>query len=166
MSAEPPISIRAESPDQPEVRELLEELDAYLSGLYEPEHNHLLDVQALLAQHVYFVVARRDGKAVGCGAVRVMPPEPATDGKPYGEIKRMYVRPDERGQGIARALLEKLEARLLGRGIQLATLETGDRQPEALRLYEQSGFVRRAPFGGYEGNATSVFYAKNLSSVR
>jgi putative acetyltransferase len=166
MSADPPISIRAESPDQPEVRALLGELDAYLSGLYEPGHNHILDVQALLAQHVYFVVARRAGDAVGCGAVRVMPPEPATDGKPYGEIKRMYVRPDLRGQGVARALLEKLEARLLGRGIHLATLETGDRQPEALRLYERYGYVKRPPFGGYEGNGTSAFYTKHLSGLR
>lgn len=166
MSAEPPIAVRAESPDQPEVRALLAELDASLSGLYEPDHNHILDVQALLAQHVYFVVARRDGEAVGCGAVRVMPPEPATNGKPYGEIKRMYVRTPLRGQGIARAVLEKLEARLLGRGIQLATLETGDRQAEALRLYERCGYVKRPPFGGYADNGTSVFYAKNLSASR
>ncbi len=166
MSADSPIAIRAESPDQPEVRALLEELDAYLAGLYPPDHNHILDVKALLAQHVYFVVARRDGDAVGCGAVRVMPPEPATDGKPYGEIKRMYVHPLARGQGIARAVLEKLETRLLGRGIQLATLETGDCQPEALRLYEQSGFTQRPPFGGYEANPTSLFYAKQLSSSR
>ena len=166
MSADSPISIRAESPDQPEVRTLLAELDAYLAGLYEPGHNHTLDVQALLAQHVYFVVARRNGEAVGCAGVRVMPPEAATDGKPYGEIKRMYVRPHLRGQGIAHALLEKLEARLLGRGVQLATLETGDRQPEALRLYEQSGFGKRAPFGDYAVNGTSVFYAKQLSSSR
>ncbi len=166
MSAEPTIAVRAESPDQPEVRALLAELDAYLSGLYEPDHNHLLDVQALLAQHVYFVVARRAGEAVGCGAVRVMPPEPATEDKPYGEIKRMYVQPQLRGQGVARALLEKLEARLLGRGVQLATLETGDRQAEALRLYERCGYVKRPPFGGYADNGTSVFYAKNLSGSR
>ena len=166
MPADSPIAIRAESPDQPEVRALLAELDTYLMGLYEADHNHILDVQALLAQHVYFVVARRNDEAVGCGAVRVMPPELATDGKPYGEIKRMYVRPQARGQGVARALLEKLEARLLGRGIQLATLETGDRQPEALRLYEQSGFIKRPPFGGYEANATSLFYEKQLSSSR
>ncbi len=166
MSADFPIAIRAESPDQPEVRALLDELDTYLTGLYEPDHNHILDVQALMAQHVYFVVARQGPEAVGCGAVRVMPPEIATDNKPYGEIKRMYVRPQLRGQGIARALLEKLEARLLGRGIHLATLETGNRQPEALRLYERSGFTPRAPFGGYEANGTSAFYAKQLSSSR
>lgn len=166
MSADIPITIRAESPEQPEVRALLDELDAYLTGLYEPDHNHLLDVQALLAQHVYFVVARRGTEAVGCAAVRVMPPEVVTDGKPYGEIKRMYVRPQLRGQGVARAMMEKLEARLLGRGIHLATLETGSRQPEALRLYERSGYTQRAPFGGYEVNGTSIFYAKQLSGAR
>jgi putative acetyltransferase len=164
MSVDPAITIRAESPDQPEIHALLAELDAYLHGLYEPAQNHILDVKALLAQHVYFVVARRGEEAVGCAAVRVMPPDPATDGKPYGEIKRMYVRPRLRGQGIARALLGKLEARLMGRGIHLATLETGERQPEALRLYEKAGFVKRSPFGGYEDDGTSVYYAKRLSN--
>jgi putative acetyltransferase len=159
----PDLVIRAESPDQPQVRALLGELDAYLSTLYEPEHNHILDVQALLTQHVYFVVARRGEEVLGCGAVRVMPPEPAMANQPYGEIKRMYVPPQSRGQGIARALLEALEQRLRGRGVQIAALETGDRQPEALRLYERSGYVRRPPFGGYADNGTSVFYAKNLA---
>lgn len=162
MSVEPAIAIRAESPDQPDVVALFRELDDYLASLYEPEHNHILGVPALLAQHVYFLVARRGGEALGCGAVRVMPPEAATDGQPYGEIKRMFVRPQQRGQKVARALLEKLEARLLSRGIRLATLETGDRQPEALRFYERCGYVKRAAFGGYEENGTSVFYARRL----
>ncbi|MFZ2651823.1 MAG: GNAT family N-acetyltransferase [Burkholderiaceae bacterium] len=164
MSAEPAITISAESPDQPDIRVLLGELDSYLTALYEPEHNHILDVQALLAQHVFFVVARRERAAVGCAALRVVPGEPATLGQPYGEIKRMYVRPELRGQGIARALLARLEARLTGRGIHLALLETGGRQGEALRLYERCGYVKRAPFGGYEDNGTSVFYAKHLAS--
>lgn len=162
MSAEPAIAIRAESPDQPEVVALLRELDDYLMTLYEPSHNHILGVHELLAQQVYFLVARRGADALGCGAVRVMPPEAATGGEPYGEIKRLFVRPQQRGQGVARALLEKLEARLRGRGILLAALETGDRQPEALRFYERSGYSRREAFGGYEENGTSVFYARRL----
>ncbi|WP_298830094.1 GNAT family N-acetyltransferase [uncultured Piscinibacter sp.] len=156
-------TLRAESPDQAEVRALLAELDVYLGGLYAPEHNHILDVEALLAPEVSFLVARHAGRAVGCGAARRMPGEAATQGHPYGEIKRMYVRPACRGQRLGEQLLAELEDGLKRRGLELALLETGDAQPEALRLYERCGYVRRAPFGGYEDNGTSLFYEKRLA---
>jgi len=162
MSAPTDIVIRAERPDQPDVRALLSELDAYLMTLYEPDHNHILDVQALLDSNVAFFVARDCGVAIGCGAARIMPGEVATAGQAYGEIKRMFVATPYRGRRIAQRLLADLEAALRARGIGLALLETGDRQPEALRLYERCGYAARTPFGGYEENGTSVFYAKVL----
>jgi putative acetyltransferase len=162
MTAANDLLIREESPDQAEVRELLAELDRYLGGLYEPEHNHILEVGDLLAPQVRFLVARLDGRTVGCGATRVMPAEPATGGEPYGEIKRMFVRPACRGRRIGRQLLVELEAGLVRQGLGLALLETGDAQPEALRLYERLGYRSRAPFGGYEDNGTSVFYEKRI----
>ncbi len=163
MSAASAIVIRAESPDQPDIRAMLAELDTYLAALYPPDHNHILDVTALLSPQVHFLVARRAGDAVGCGAVRVMPAERDTAGQAYGEIKRMFVRSGLRGQGIAQALLQALEQHLRGAGIALATLETGDHQPEALRLYERNGYAKRSAFGGYAGNGTSVFYEKRLA---
>lgn len=158
------IAIRPERADHALVQPLLAALDAYLASLYEPEDNHILGVQALLAPEVDFLVAERDGALVGCGATRRMPGEPATSGESYGEVKRMFVQPAQRGQRIAERLLGLLEARLLARGVKLATLETGRDQTEAIRLYERCGYVRRAPFGGYPDNGLSVFYQKRLSA--
>lgn len=156
------LTIRPERPDQPEVAALLEQLDAYLASLYPPEANHILDVQALLAPDVYFQAARRAGRLVGIGAFRRMPGETATGGEPYGEIKRMFVPPAERGQRIAEKLLNSLEDRLRTESYRWALLETGVVQHEAVRLYERCGYVRRGAFAGYPDNGLSAFYAKAL----
>ncbi|MES1161492.1 MAG: GNAT family N-acetyltransferase, partial [Rhizobacter sp.] len=146
------LTIRPERPDQPEVVALLDALDAYLATLYAPEDNHILDVQALLAADVSFFVARRDGVAVGTGAVR------RCEG--YGEIKRMYVAPKQRGQRFAEQLLQALEDRLRSDGLAESRLETGRDQAAAVRLYERCGYVRCAPFGGYPDNGLSLFMSK------
>ena len=148
------LTIRPERPDQADVVALLDALDAYLASLYPPEANHILDVQALLAPDVRFLVARSDGVAVGTGAVRL--------GDGYGEVKRMYVAPSQRGQRIAEQLLQALEAQLRSEGIAQARLETGRDQAEALRLYQRCGYTRCAPFGGYPDNGLSVFLGKAL----
>jgi putative acetyltransferase len=154
--------IQRERPDQPEVQALLAALDTYLASLYAPEDNHILGVAQLLADDVQFLVGRRAGQAVACGAVRCMPAEPGTQGQPYGEIKRMFVSPAQRGQRIAAAMLTALEDTLCGRGIHQAMLETGRDQTEALRLYQRAGYMPRGPFGGYPDNGLSVFLAKAL----
>lgn len=158
-----PIVIRPERPDHPQVRALLCELDAYLAALYEPEDNHILDERALLGSDVSFLVAAQDQRIVGCGAVRRMPAEAATDRRPYGEVKRMMVDPSLRGQRIGARLLQALEAELRLGGIGQALLETGAAQVEAVRLYERSGYKRRRAFGGYPDNGLSVFYEKSLA---
>ena len=158
----PPIVIRPERPDHPQVRELLKQLDAYLATLYEPDDNYILAEQALLAPEVSFLVATHEKRIVGCGAVRRMPAEPDTAQRPYGEVKRMMVDPSLRGQRIGARLLDSLEGLLRRDGIRLALLETGAQQGEAVRLYERSGYRRRAAFGGYPDNGLSVFYEKSL----
>ena len=75
------------------------------------------------------LVARDDeGRALGCGALRVL-----EDG--VAEVKRMYVVPKERGRGVARAVLTGLEDAARDRGWTTLRLETGPRQPEAVALY-------------------------------
>ena len=89
-------TIRREPPDQPDVVALIEALDAYANALYPPESNHLLDIAALSAPAVSFLVVRDGGEAVGCGAI-------LRDARGWGEVKRMYVRPDQRGRGVGQA---------------------------------------------------------------
>jgi GNAT superfamily N-acetyltransferase len=89
------MTIAFESPDQPEVIALIAELDAYQDTLYPPESRHYLDLASLKSSNVFFAVARDSaGRAIGCGAVVLYPA--------FGEIKRMYVSPRGRGQGVAR----------------------------------------------------------------
>lgn len=156
------IRIRPERPDHPQVRAMLAALDAYLASLYEPEANHILDVQALLQPEIDFLVAERGGELLGCGATRRMAGEPDTAGQAYGEIKRMYVRPEQRGHRLAEQILHTLEARLFEGGIALALLETGRDQTEAVRLYQRCGYQPRGSFGGYEDNGLSLFLEKRL----
>jgi putative acetyltransferase len=149
--------IAFESPDQPDVIALIAELDAYQDTLYPPESRHLLDLNSLKQPNVIFAVARGAHElAVGCGAVVL--------GVSYGEIKRMYVQPSGRGQGIATQLLATLEAEAGARGCRLLKLETGPFQPEALALYGRCGYERRGPFGMYTNDPLSVFMQKSLRS--
>ncbi|MBW3131060.1 GNAT family N-acetyltransferase [Hymenobacter profundi] len=101
------------------------------------------------------VVAYLDDEPVGCGAF-----------KPYAEkqveIKRMYVQPAHRGQGVAPAVLAALEAWADELGYHGCVLETGLKQPEAIRLYEKSGYQRIPNYGQYIGVENSVCMEKAL----
>lgn len=154
-----PIVIRVERPDQADVQSLLAALDDYLAALYPPEANHILGLEALLAPDVRFLVARAGGLAVGTAAARFVDD---ADGR-YGEVKRMWVLPAARGQGLASRLLAAVEAAMREEGLPLARLETGRDQRAAVGLYERSGYVRRGPFGGYGDNGLSLFYEKALT---
>ena len=135
---------------------LIAELDAYQDALYPPESRHALDLESLKQDNVLFLVARDPaGRAVGCGAV-------VLDGI-GGEIKRLYVAPSCRGQGVARHLLRALEAAASNRGCRRLELETGPFQPEALGLYASLGYERRGPFGHYTDDPLSVFMHKTLA---
>jgi putative acetyltransferase len=147
--------ITLESPDQPEVIQLIAELDAYQDTLYPPESRHSLDLASLKQPHVVFAVARNaGGQAIGCGAIVINPA--------YGELKRMYVDPQSRGAGAARKILALLESTAQSRGCKLIKLETGPSQPEALRLYASCGYERRGPFGDYTDDPLSVFMQKSI----
>ena len=147
--------IALESPDQPEVVSLIAALDACLGGLYPPASNHLLDAGALRAPQVIFAVAR-DGAGAACGCGAVVPLDQG------GEIKRMYVSPHCRGQGVGKALLQFLEQQARQRGFTALRLECGIHQPEALGLYGRSGYAACGPFGSYHPDPLSVFLEKRL----
>lgn len=106
-----------------------------------------------MLQHV--VVAYLGGEAVGCGAFK-----PFAEGGV--ELKRMYVQPALRGRGIALQVLQALEAWAYAEGHRRCVLETGIKQPEAIRLYEKAGYTRIANFPPYVDVATSVCFEKLL----
>ena len=102
-----------------------------------------------------FLVAYADGVPVGCGGLR---PLDAT----HGELKRMYVTPEHRGTGVAAAVLAALEQRGRDLGWTRLRLETGDRQPDAIRFYTRSGYRPIENFGPYAGVESSRCFEKLL----
>lgn len=151
------ITIARERPDQPDVMRLIEALDAHAIALYPPESNHLLDIAALCDPAVTFLVVRAEGEAIGCGAI-------LRDPRGWGEIKRMYVRPDQRARGIGRRVLAELETIARNADLPLLRLETGIHNTEALALYRRAGFVEREAFGDYAPDPLSVFMEKRVNT--
>ena len=142
-----------------EVRDLIGELDAELSANYSPEQRHGLSLDAIFQPHIRFFVARTDGGAMGCGGVALF--------SAFAEVKRMYVRRDGRGGGIADAVLERLTAEAVSAGLDLLRLETGTRQERAIRFYERNGFKTCGSFEPYTSMppaaiVTSIFMEKMI----
>ena len=150
---------RALAPD-PAVRGLIDELEAELSAHYPAEQRHGLKLEAIFRPHIHFFVGSWHGEPAGCGGVALF------DG--FAELKRMYVRAELRGLGIASALLERLQAVARGAGIAQLFLETGTSQHAALRFYAREGFVTCPAFGDYAAMpqrqiAGSIFMRKDLA---
>ncbi|WP_259782069.1 GNAT family N-acetyltransferase [Aestuariispira ectoiniformans] len=150
------VTIAGEAPDQPEILALIEALDRYQEALYPAESNHLLDIDSLKQPDISFFVARLDCKAVGCAALK--------NHGGFGEIKRMFVHPDARGNGISHKLMAALEAEAASRDLAWIGLETGISQPEAISLYRRSGYEECEPFADYQPDPLSLFMRKALQA--
>lgn len=149
------LTIRQEPPGQPDVMRLIAALDAQMTALYPAESNHLLDIAALSDPAVSFLVVRDGDDVVGCGAI-------LRDARGWGEVKRMYVRPEQRGRGLGKLVLSELETIVRGAGLDLLRLETGIHNTEALALYRRAGFSERGPFGDYAPDPLSIFMEKRV----
>ena len=123
-------------------------LDRYYDELAArfPEGPAVFDLARIAARleefsppHGVFLVARRDGQAVGCGAVRALDADQA-------EIKRMWVDPAARGLGIGRGLLSELEAAAGRLGAHTVRLDTAAYLTEAIPLYRSSGYTEIPPY--------------------
>ncbi len=109
-----------------------------------------------------FFVAFLDGRAVAMGGWRLRPDVAALGGSTAAEIKRMYVVPAARGRGCARAVLATLESSARAAGADVLVLESGEKQPEALALYESAGYVPVPGFGVYRCSPLSRSMGKRL----
>lgn len=140
-----------------EARALIAALDAELQARYpEDGANHFrLDADEVSSSRGAFLVARRAERALGCAAVRLLD---ATT----GEVKRMYVAPDARRQGVGALLLTHIEAHARRLGATRLVLETGARQPESLALYRRFGFSDIERFGEYVSSPLSLCLTKAL----
>jgi putative acetyltransferase len=147
------------SPDA-DVRALVAELDAELRAPgHDPSQHHGYPVEKIFQPGLAFFVARIGGTAAGCGGVQFYPD--------FAELKRMYARPAARGQGVATALLARLEGAARAQGLRLMRLETGDWIVRAIAFYGREGYRRCEAFPPYSrmtpfSIAHSVFLEKSL----
>jgi GNAT superfamily N-acetyltransferase len=115
-----------------------------------------------------FFVAYVDGEPVATGAWRrsqVLALGPELGTANTAEIKRMYVVPQARGTGVARRMLAHLEASAAELGVEALVLETGTAQPEAIALYESSGYTPVPGFGHYKDEPMSRCFGKRLAQL-
>jgi putative acetyltransferase len=103
----------------------------------------------------HVIVAYENETAVGCGAIK----EFSSDTM---EVKRMFVQPALRGRGIAVEILTALEHWAEEMNYVRCILETGKKQPEAIALYEKSGYSKIENYGQYAGVSNSVCFEKML----
>ncbi|MDP5171273.1 MAG: GNAT family N-acetyltransferase [Bacteroidia bacterium] len=134
---------------------LVAQLDADLSVRDGEEHAFYSQFNKVdMIRHA--LVAYQGDRAIGCGAIKALADDTT-------EVKRMFVLPELRGQGLAVQILEELEAWARELGYTYARLETGKKQPEAIRLYTKCGYQRIPNYGQYENVENSVCFEKKLS---
>lgn len=143
----------------PDFQRLVQQLDAYLGALNGEEHTFYNQFNGIVALK-HSVVAYDDDIPLGCGAIKPFD-ETST------EIKRMYVLPTYRGQGIAGKILKELEAWSHELGYTATVLETANDMPDAIALYEKHGYERIQNYGQYVGMPRSVCMRKDgLRTIR
>lgn len=149
--------------------------DEYMASLYPAESNHLVSSESLRTGDAVFLGAflspdpnvsvnasaadtmqsdGNSGQCIGCVAARFY------RDAAYAEIKRLYVDEAHRGLGLARTLMDAIEAEIVAEGIDCARLEMGIYQPEADALYRSLGYRDIRPFGEYLEDPLSQFLEK------
>jgi putative acetyltransferase len=134
--------------------DLVNLLDADLAFRDGADHAFYAQYNKIVAiNHV--VVAYEGDMPVGCGAIKQFDSDSM-------EVKRMYVLPEKRGLGIAAKILAELESWAGEMDFNRCVLETGKKQPEAIALYNKSGYVVTPNYGQYIGVENSICFEKNV----
>ncbi len=141
--------------DSSDFRSLVVALDADLQARYGEQQSFFSQFNKL--DHIHHViVAYEHTQPIGCGAFKEYELGVA-------EIKRMYVKPEQRGKGIAAEILRSLELWAKDEGFKSCILETAIKQPEAIRLYEKCGYARIPNYGQYIGVEISLCMQKDIN---
>lgn len=132
------VRVEPAAPDSREARACiaayLAELDVLFEDGFDPSRSVSADPRELVPPSGMFVLARLDGEAIGCGALKIT-------GADTGEIKRMWVAPSARGLGVAARLLQALEARAAAFGLDRLQLDTNRALTAARALYARHGYT-------------------------
>lgn len=138
-------------------KNLVKLLDADLAVRDGDDHDFYHQFNTIDAlRHV--VVLYEDDTPCSCGAIKEMTPE-------IMEVKRMYTLPDCRGKGFATRILTELEKWAAGMSYGKCVLETGKKQPEAIRLYKRNNYKVIPNYGPYQGIENSVCFEKVLNNL-
>jgi GNAT superfamily N-acetyltransferase len=139
----PGAEIAIEDPGSDDAQWCVEQYFAELNARFPTGFNPSLSISADRAELSppagLFLIARLDGRPVGCGALKFHPGAPA-------ELKRMWVAPDARGLGLGRRLLVELEAHAQAAGVEVLHLETNETLVEAIALYRRNGWTEVPAF--------------------
>ncbi len=149
--------------DHPDALRLIEAVQAEYVVRYGGRDDTPLDLAELSPPAGTFFVGRLGGEPVASGAWRRRADVAFRGTVVCAEIKRMYVVPRVRGRGFARLMLAHLEATAAAGGAEAVILETGRAQPEAIALYESSGYESIAGFGHYAWSDDNRCYGKMLT---
>ena len=141
--------------DNKDFIDLVKLLDVELAEIDGEEHVFYAQLNKTdTIKHV--IVAYENEKPISCGAIR-------EHSSTMMEVKRMYTLPEYRGKGLATKVLNELEKWASELSYQKCILETGWRQPDAIRLYEKNGYSRIPNYGKYAGIANSVCFEKEIT---
>lgn len=148
------IEILRVTSENKDFQELIRELDVELNlryGLLQNQYNQYNVIKDLNT----VVVAYLNKKATGCGCFKEL--DSATI-----ELKRMLVKSEHRGSGIAQLIITELEHWAIEKGYSKMVLETGVKQPDAIRFYSKQGYIVIPNYGQYMGNKNSICMSKYL----
>ncbi|HTL09102.1 MAG TPA: GNAT family N-acetyltransferase [Chitinophagaceae bacterium] len=146
--------LRRTDATDPDFIKLVRQLDADLAARDGADHQFYAGFNTL-GNIKHAVLAYEGEEPVGCGAIKHFNEEAM-------EVKRMYTLPAHRGKGIAGTVLQELERWAAALGYPKCVLETGKRQPEAIRLYLHHGFTQIPNYGQYAGVENSCCFEKVL----
>ena len=146
----------------PDPQRLVADVQAEYVRLYGSPDSTPLDTGVFDPPQGAFFVGYVDGQPVAMGGWRLRSDVCALGATRTAEVKRMYVAPAARRQGLAGTMLAHLEGTAAHAGADVMVLETGTEQPEAIAMYERAGYERVESFGYYAWSPKSRCYGKRL----